>query len=60
MKKLIVALVLLATALVAGVFRLLLNDPHTDGLVLLILGAGIPGAWLLAVLVAEGFDYGAE
>lgn len=60
MKKLIVALVLLAIALVAGIFRLSLDDPHMDGLVLLILGAGIPGAWLLAVLVAEGFDHVTE
>lgn len=53
MKKLIVALVLLVIALVAGVIRLTLNDPHTDGLVLLILGAGVPGIWVLACLIDD-------
>lgn len=53
MKKLIVALTLLTTALAAGVIRLALNNPHTDGLVLLILGAGVPGTWFLSSVFEE-------
>jgi uncharacterized membrane-anchored protein len=53
MNKLRTALILLAVATIAGVTRLVLGDAQTDGLVLAILGAGAPGAWLLAVHIDE-------
>jgi uncharacterized membrane protein YqjE len=48
MNKLLVSLLLLAVAAVAGTIRLAIGDANTDGLVLLILAAGVPGVWLLA------------
>lgn len=42
------AITLLAIATVAGIVRIISGDPATNGLVLLILGAGIPGTVLLA------------
>lgn len=53
MKKLIAALVLLAIAMVFGITRLVLNDSHTDGLVLAILGTGVPGVWMLASIIDD-------
>ena len=48
MNKLSASLILLAVAAVAGTIRLATGDANTDGLVLLILAAGVPGVWLLA------------
>lgn len=53
MNKLRTAILLLAIATLAGITRLVLNDANTDGLVLAILGAGVPGTWLLAMHIDE-------